>query len=189
MQLIARASVQPITKKLVKENIQDVPTTGDSIRQRFLEFYAARGHKILPSASLVPDDPTVLLTIAGMLQFKPIFLGKVPREVPRATTSQRCVRTNDVENVGRTSRHQTFFEMLGNFSFGDYFKKDAIKWAWELSTVEFGLPADRLWISVYEDDDEAFTIWQDEASEEKCGIQNHIPPHYIHIKILNTSSL
>ncbi|XP_038713059.1 alanine--tRNA ligase, chloroplastic/mitochondrial isoform X2 [Tripterygium wilfordii] len=137
--------------------------SGDSIRRRFLDFYAARGHKVLPSASLVPDDPTVLLTIAGMLQFKPIFLGKVPRQVPCATTAQRCIRTNDVENVGRTTRHHTFFEMLGNFSFGDYFKKDAIKWAWELSTVEFGLPAERLWISIYEDDDEAFEIWHNEV--------------------------
>ncbi|XP_027086843.1 alanine--tRNA ligase, chloroplastic/mitochondrial isoform X1 [Coffea arabica] len=161
--LTARASVQPATKKLVGDQVKDLPNSGDSIRQRFLEFYAARGHKILPSASLVPDDPTVLLTIAGMLQFKPIFLGKVPREVPRATTSQRCIRTNDIENVGQTSRHHTFFEMLGNFSFGDYFKKEAIKWAWELSTIEFGLPADRLWISIYEDDDEAFAIWQDEV--------------------------
>ncbi|CAK9153926.1 unnamed protein product [Ilex paraguariensis] len=157
------ASMQPITEELEDDKSKDFPTSGDSIRQRFLDFYAARGHKVLPSASLVPDDPTVLLTIAGMLQFKPVFLGKVPRQVPRATTSQRCIRTNDVENVGRTSRHHTFFEMLGNFSFGDYFKRDAIKWSWELSTMEFGLPADRLWISVYEDDNEAFAIWHDEV--------------------------
>ncbi|XP_019057420.1 PREDICTED: alanine--tRNA ligase, chloroplastic/mitochondrial isoform X2 [Tarenaya hassleriana] len=98
-----------------------------------------------------------------MLQFKPIFLGKVPRQVPRATTAQRCIRTNDVENVGRTARHHTFFEMLGNFSFGDYFKKDAIRWAWELSTIEFGLPVNRLWVSIYEDDDEAFEIWHNEV--------------------------
>ncbi|CAM8932393.1 unnamed protein product [Rhodiola kirilowii] len=141
----------------------EADVSGDSIRRRFLEFYAFRGHKILPSSSLVPDDPTVLLTIAGMLQFKPVFLGKTPREVPRATTAQKCIRTNDVENVGRTARHHTFFEMLGNFSFGDYFKKEAIKWAWELSTSEFGLPADRVWISVYEDDDEAYAIWHDEV--------------------------
>ncbi|KAK4437577.1 Alanine--tRNA ligase, chloroplastic/mitochondrial [Sesamum alatum] len=158
----ASASAQPLTEELVEDKHLDLSTSGDSIRRRFLEFYAARGHKVLPSASLVPEDPTVLLTIAGMLQFKPIFLGKVPRAVPRAATSQRCIRTNDVENVGRTSRHQTFFEMLGNFSFGDYFKHDAIKWAWELATVEFGLPADRLWISVYEDDDETYSIWHDE---------------------------
>ncbi|KAL0365725.1 UNVERIFIED_CONTAM: Alanine--tRNA ligase, chloroplastic/mitochondrial [Sesamum angustifolium] len=156
----ARASAQPLTEELVEDKRSDLSTSGDCIRRRFLEFYAARGHKVLPSASLVPEDPTVLLTIAGMLQFKPVFLGKVPREVPRAATSQRCIRTNDVENVGRTSRHQTFFEMLGNFSFGDYFKQDAIRWAWSLQ--QFGLPADRLWISVYEDDDETFSIWHDE---------------------------
>ncbi|KAF3434815.1 hypothetical protein FNV43_RR21901 [Rhamnella rubrinervis] len=156
------ASVQPVTEQLTEDKSNEI-VSGDSIRRRFLEFYAARGHKVLPSASLVPDDPTVLLTIAGMLQFKPIFLGKVPRQVPRATTAQRCIRTNDVENVGRTARHHTFFEMLGNFSFGDYFKKEAIRWAWELSTVEFGLPADRVWVSVYEDDDEAFEIWHDEV--------------------------
>ncbi|XP_057769156.1 alanine--tRNA ligase, chloroplastic/mitochondrial [Salvia miltiorrhiza] len=158
---VTNASAQPLTEELVEDKPLDLSTSGDSIRRRFLEFYAARAHKVLPSASLVPEDPTVLLTIAGMLQFKPIFLGKVPREVPRAATSQRCIRTNDIENVGRTSRHQTFFEMLGNFSFGDYFKQEAIKWAWELSTVEFGLPADNLWISVYEDDDETFAIWHD----------------------------
>ncbi|XP_015893189.3 alanine--tRNA ligase, chloroplastic/mitochondrial isoform X2 [Ziziphus jujuba] len=155
------ASVQPVTEQSTEDKSNDV--SGDSIRRRFLEFYASRGHKVLPSSSLVPDDPTVLLTIAGMLQFKPIFLGKVPRQVPCATTAQRCIRTNDVENVGRTARHHTFFEMLGNFSFGDYFKKEAIRWAWELSTVEYGLPADRLWVSVYEDDDEAFAIWHDEV--------------------------
>ncbi|XP_027354157.1 alanine--tRNA ligase, chloroplastic/mitochondrial isoform X1 [Abrus precatorius] len=137
--------------------------SGDSIRQRFLNFYACRGHKVLPSASLVPDDPTVLLTIAGMLQFKPIFLGKVPRQVPCATTAQRCIRTNDIHNVGLTARHHTFFEMLGNFSFGDYFKKQAILWAWELSTVEFRLPPNRLWVSVYQDDDEAFQLWSHEV--------------------------
>ncbi|KAI5402232.1 alanine--tRNA ligase, chloroplastic/mitochondrial isoform X2 [Lathyrus oleraceus] len=143
--------------------VVDNSVTGDSIRQRFLAFYASRGHKVLPSASLVPDDPTVLLTIAGMLQFKPIFLAKVPRQVPRATTAQRCIRTNDINNVGQTSRHHTFFEMLGNFSFGDYFKKQAIQWAWDLSTVEFGLPPERLWISVYQDDDETFQLWSQQV--------------------------
>ncbi|WP_353258886.1 alanine--tRNA ligase [Prochlorothrix hollandica] len=135
--------------------------SGDRIRQTFLTFYADKGHRILPSASLVPEDPTVLLTIAGMLPFKPIFLGQRPAPSPRATTSQKCIRTNDIENVGRTQRHHTFFEMLGNFSFGDYFKKEAITWAWELSTVVFQLPADRLVISVFRDDDEAFALWRD----------------------------
>ncbi|MEG3847140.1 alanine--tRNA ligase [Microcoleus sp. herbarium19] len=136
--------------------------TGSQIRQTFLDFYAQRGHKILPSASLVPEDPTVLLTIAGMLQFKPIFLGQRTAESPRATTSQKCIRTNDIENVGRTARHHTFFEMLGNFSFGDYFKKQAIAWAWELSTEVFGLPASNLVVSVFREDEEAFAIWRDE---------------------------
>ena len=135
---------------------------GSQIRQTFLDFYAQRGHKILPSASLVPEDPTVLLTIAGMLQFKPIFLGQRAAESPRATTSQKCIRTNDIENVGRTARHHTFFEMLGNFSFGDYFKKQAIAWAWELSTEVFGLSAENLVVSVFREDDEAFAIWRDE---------------------------
>lgn len=138
------------------------PLSGDRIRQTFLDFYAARGHQILPSASLVPEDPTVLLTIAGMLPFKPIFLGQRPAEFPRATTSQKCIRTNDIENVGRTARHHTFFEMLGNFSFGDYFKEKAIAWAWELSTEVYGLPADRLVVSVFREDDEAFAIWRDQ---------------------------
>ncbi|KAM7259147.1 hypothetical protein ACFE04_014888 [Oxalis oulophora] len=152
---------QPITQQQGMEQPFDV--SGDSIRSRFLHFYANRGHKILPSASLVPHDPTVLLTIAGMLQFKPIFLGQLPTQVPRATTAQRCIRTNDIDNVGRTARHHTLFEMLGNFSFGDYFKKDAIKWAWELSTLEFRLPVDRLFVSIYEDDDESFQIWHNEV--------------------------
>ncbi|MEL6816752.1 MAG: alanine--tRNA ligase, partial [Cyanobacteria bacterium J06598_3] len=136
--------------------------SGADIRQQFLDFYAAKHHQILPSASLVPEDPTVLLTIAGMLPFKPIFLGQRAAEFPRATTSQKCIRTNDIENVGRTARHHTFFEMLGNFSFGDYFKKEAIAWAWELSTEVFKLPADRLVPSVFNDDDEAFAIWRDD---------------------------
>ncbi|MGB8698123.1 MAG: alanine--tRNA ligase [Thermosynechococcaceae cyanobacterium] len=137
--------------------------SGAQIRQTFLDFFAERGHQILPSASLVPEDPTVLLTIAGMLPFKPIFLGQREAEVPRATTSQKCIRTNDIENVGRTARHHTFFEMLGNFSFGDYFKEQAIAWAWELSTQVFKLPAQSLVVSVFEDDDEAYAIWRDQV--------------------------
>ena len=114
----------------------------------------------MPSASLVPEDPTVLLTIAGMLPFKPVFLGQQQRPAPRATSSQKCIRTNDIENVGRTARHQTFFEMLGNFSFADYFKEDAIKWAWQLSTEVFGLSANNLVVSVFREDDEAAEIWR-----------------------------
>jgi alanyl-tRNA synthetase len=135
--------------------------SGNDIRQLFLDFYAQRGHQPLPSASLVPEDPTVLLTIAGMLPFKPIFLGQRTPEFKRATTSQKCIRTNDIENVGRTQRHHTFFEMLGNFSFGDYFKPQAIAWGWELSTQVFGFSPQNLVVSVFEDDDQAFTIWRD----------------------------
>jgi alanyl-tRNA synthetase len=136
--------------------------SGNAIRDLFLDFFAQRGHKILPSASLVPEDPTVLLTIAGMLPFKPIFLGQRTPEFNRATTSQKCIRTNDIENVGRTKRHHTFFEMLGNFSFGDYFKPQAIAWGWELSTKIFGLPPERLVVSVFQEDDEAYNIWRDD---------------------------
>ncbi|NCJ05349.1 alanine--tRNA ligase [Synechococcales cyanobacterium C] len=145
--------------------------SGAQIRQKFLDFYAVKGHQILPSASLVPEDPTVLLTIAGMLPFKPIFLGQRPADYPRATTSQKCIRTNDIENVGRTARHHTFFEMLGNFSFGDYFKAQAIAWAWELSTEVFGLPPERLIPSVFTEDDEAFAIWRDQIGIPAHRIQ------------------
>ncbi|MDB9494015.1 alanine--tRNA ligase [Spirulina major CS-329] len=145
--------------------------TGQAIREQFLNFYAAKQHKILPSASLVPEDPTVLLTIAGMLPFKPIFLGQKPAPCDRATTSQKCIRTNDIENVGRTARHHTFFEMLGNFSFGDYFKEQAIAWAWELSTEVFQLPPERLVPSVFRDDDEAFAIWRDQIGIPAHRIQ------------------
>ncbi|NMF67218.1 alanine--tRNA ligase [Brasilonema octagenarum] len=145
--------------------------SGNDIRQKFLDFYAQRGHQILPSASLVPEDPTVLLTIAGMLPFKPIFLGQRTSEFKRATTSQKCIRTNDIENVGRTKRHHTFFEMLGNFSFGDYFKEQAIAWGWELSTKVFGLPPEQLVVSVFEEDDEAFGIWRDKIGVQEARIK------------------
>ena len=137
--------------------------TGAAIREAFLAFYQARDHLRLPSASLVPEDPTVLLTIAGMLPFKPVFLGQAPRPAPRATTSQKCIRTNDIENVGRTARHHTFFEMLGNFSFGDYFKSQAILWAWQLTTEVFGFDPQRLVVSVFREDDEAAAIWRNEV--------------------------
>ncbi len=137
------------------------PCTGEEIRQAFLAFFGDRGHQVMPSASLVPEDPTVLLTIAGMLPFKRVFLGQVEAPSARATTSQKCIRTNDIENVGITARHHTFFEMLGNFSFGDYFKEEAIKWAWELSTEVFGLSPANLVISVFREDEEAESIWRD----------------------------
>ncbi len=137
------------------------PRSGAEIREAFLAFYERQGHRRMASASLVPDDPTVLLTIAGMLPFKPVFLGQAPPPAPRATSSQKCIRTNDIENVGRTARHHTFFEMLGNFSFGDYFKDEAIAWAWELTTEVFGLDPANLVVSVFREDDEAAAIWQD----------------------------
>ena len=137
------------------------------IRQKFLEFFASKGHQIVASSSLVPhEDPTLLFTNAGMNQFKDVFLGFDKRPYNRATTSQKCVRAggkhNDLENVGYTARHHTFFEMLGNFSFGDYFKRDAINYAWELLTVVFGLPKDKLTVTVYAEDDEAYDIWTKE---------------------------
>jgi alanyl-tRNA synthetase len=145
------------------------------IRQAFLDFFAAKGHQIVASSSLVPhDDPTLLFTNAGMNQFKDVFLGFDKRPYQRATTSQKCVRAggkhNDLENVGYTARHHTFFEMLGNFSFGDYFKRDAIHYAWELLTVVFKLPADKLWTTVYAEDDEAYDIWTKEIGvpAERC---------------------
>ncbi|HDQ0622723.1 TPA: alanine--tRNA ligase [Salmonella enterica] len=140
------------------------------IRQAFLDFFHSKGHQVVASSSLVPNnDPTLLFTNAGMNQFKDVFLGLDKRNYSRATTSQRCVRAggkhNDLENVGYTARHHTFFEMLGNFSFGDYFKHDAIQFAWELLTGEnwFALPKERLWVTVYETDDEAYEIWEKEV--------------------------
>jgi len=134
--------------------------TGNEIRDKFLHFYKGKKHQIFPSASLIPRDPTVLLTIAGMLPFKPIFLGQEKSSFSRITTSQKCIRTNDIDNVGYTARHHTFFEMLGNFSFGDYFKEQSIRWAWELSTQIFLLPPESIVVSVFESDDEAFNIWE-----------------------------
>lgn len=137
------------------------------IRQKFLSFFESKGHQIVPSSSLVPgNDPTLLFTNAGMVQFKDVFTGKDTRPYSRATTSQRCVRAggkhNDLENVGYTARHHTFFEMLGNFSFGDYFKREAIQYAWELLTGVYKLPAEKLWVTVYHEDDEAYDIWAKE---------------------------
>ncbi|MFM1800077.1 MAG: Alanine--tRNA ligase [Cyanobacteriota bacterium] len=155
------AAPSPRTPLSAKATSDGDRWTGDAIREAFLAFYAARNHVRLPSASLVPEDPTVLLTIAGMLPFKPVFLGQAPRPAARATTSQKCIRTNDIENVGRTARHHTYFEMLGNFSFGDYFKAEAIRWAWDLSTEVFELDPRQLVVSVFRDDEEAASIWRD----------------------------
>ncbi|VCU69067.1 Alanine--tRNA ligase [Pigmentiphaga humi] len=137
------------------------------IRQKFLQFFESKGHAIVPSSSLVPaNDPTLLFTNSGMVQFKDVFLGNEVRPYKRATSSQRSVRAggkhNDLENVGYTARHHTFFEMLGNFSFGDYFKRDAIHYAWELLTTVYKLPKEKLWVTVYQEDDEAYGIWQNE---------------------------
>src|SRR5215470_378357 len=138
--------------------------TGSEIRRKFLDYFVQHGHKEIHSSPLIPqNDPTLLFTNAGMNQFKDVFLGLEKRDYNRATTSQKCVRAggkhNDLENVGFTRRHLTFFEMLGNFSFGDYFKRDAIQFAWELLTKVYKLPADRLWTTVYQTDDEAYEIW------------------------------
>lgn len=138
---------------------------GSEIRQVFLSFFAKRGHTVVPSSSLVPKaDPTLLFTNAGMVQFKDVFLGLEKRPYTRAASCQKCIRAggkhNDLENVGRTARHHTFFEMLGNFSFGDYFKEEAIGYAWELLTMDFGLPPEKLWATIFQDDDEAFELWQ-----------------------------
>jgi len=157
--------------------------TGHEIRDKFLQYFAERGHRIVPSSPLVPaNDPTLLFANAGMNQFKEVFLGLESREYTRACSSQKCVRAggkhNDLENVGHTRRHHTFFEMLGNFSFGDYFKKEAIEFAWELVTQVYGLPKDRLYATVYEDDDEAEQLWKtvtDIAPDRifRCGAKDN----------------
>jgi alanyl-tRNA synthetase len=142
------------------------------IRQKFLDFFASKGHTPVASSPLIPaNDPTLLFTNAGMVQFKDVFLGRESRPYARAASSQRCVRAggkhNDLENVGYTARHHTFFEMLGNFSFGDYFKRDAIQYAWEFLTGTMALPKDKLWVTVYQDDDEAYAIWANEVGVPK----------------------
>ncbi len=137
------------------------------IRRKFLDYFRERRHEVVDSSSLLPkDDPSLLFTNAGMVQFKRLFLGEEKRSYTRAATSQKCVRAggkhNDLDNVGYTPRHHTFFEMLGNFSFGDYFKEEAIEWGWDLLTDSYGLESDKLHVSIYKDDDEAHKIWTSE---------------------------
>jgi alanyl-tRNA synthetase len=149
--------------------------TADELRSTFLDFFVARGHTLVPSASLIPHDKTVLFTVAGMVPFKPYFTGEEPAPYPRATSSQKCVRAggkhNDLDDIGRTNRHFSFFEMLGNFSFGDYFKAEAIQFAWELYTEVLHLDPERLWVTVHETDDEAEAIWRDSIGVPAARIQ------------------
>src|SRR6202047_5648252 len=149
--------------------------TGNDIRRQFLDYFAARGHRTVRSSSLIPaQDPTLLFTNAGMNQFKDVFTGREKRDYVRATSSQKCVRAggkhNDLDNVGYTGRHHTFFEMLGNFSFGDYFKDEAIRFAWDLVTdweKGYGLDRERLWATVYTEDDEAARLWERYLPQER----------------------
>jgi len=153
--------------------------TANELRQGFLDYFKGHGHAIVPSSSLIPQaDPTLLFTNAGMVQFKSVFLGEERRAYTRAASSQKCIRAggkhNDLENVGHTGRHHTFFEMLGNFSFGDYFKEEAIHFAWEYLTRVVHLSPERLWVTVYKEDDEAYAIWEKKvkipaARLLKCG--------------------
>jgi len=178
LQLVELLSKKVFTTHNMK-NSKKPSITGNEIRKQFLEYFKKHNHRIARSSSLVPsDDPTLLFTNAGMVQFKRTFLGEEKRDYVRAATSQKCVRAggkhNDLENVGYTARHHTFFEMLGNFSFGDYFKEKAIEFAWDLLVNGYNLPIDKLWVSVYLDDDEAYNIWAENigVSEERivrCG--------------------
>jgi alanyl-tRNA synthetase len=147
------------------------PTTADELRRAFLGFFEAKGHTPLPSSSLVPNDPSLLLTTAGMVQFKPYMLGEEKPPWPRATTVQKCFRTTDIDIIGTTARHLTFFEMLGNFSLGDYFKEQAIPFAWELATTVFELDPERIWVTVFETDDESIEIWANQVGVPRERIQ------------------
>jgi alanyl-tRNA synthetase len=166
---MSKPANNPATKPATK------PETADQLRSAFLDFFAAKSHVVVPSASLIPHDPTVLFTVAGMVPFKPYFTGDEVAPFSRAVTSQKCARAggkhNDLDDVGRTKRHLVFFEMLGNFSFGDYFKREAIPWSWELVTEGFGFDGDRLWITVHDSDDEAEAIWHEEVGVPMERIQ------------------
>jgi alanyl-tRNA synthetase len=142
------------------------------IRRNFLKYFKERGHSVIASSAVVPhEDPTLLFTNAGMNQFKDVFLGRSERDYTRASTSQKCIRVggkhNDLDNVGHTTRHLTFFEMLGNFSFGDYFKKEAISFAWEVSTQVFGFDPSKIWVTVFETDDQAYDLWKEIVPESR----------------------
>src|SRR3954453_21900669 len=149
--------------------------TANELRRAFLQFFSDRDHTVVPSASLIPHDPDLLFTVAGMVPFKPYFLGEETAPYARATTVQKCVRVNgkddDLEEVGRDNSHLSFFEMLGNFSFGDYFKSDAIPMAWDMVTNLFGIDPDQLWITCHVTDDEAAEIWRDEVGVDPARIQ------------------
>src|SRR3954469_8118921 len=151
------------------------PTTADELREAFTQFFLERDHTAVPSASVIPHDKTVLFTIAGMIPFKPYFTGEETPPFKRAVSVQKCVRAggkhNDLDDVGRTNRHLCFFEMLGNFSFGDYFKADAIPWAWVFVTEVLGVDPARLWVTVHVDDDEAEGIWREEVGFPAARIQ------------------
>src|SRR5215831_9298319 len=159
------------------------------IARRFLEYFSQRGHTVVPSASLIAEDPTLLLVNAGMVPFKPYFLGQLVAPYPRAVSAQKCVRTPDIDEVGKTTRHATFFQMLGNFSFGDYFKEQAIPFAWELLTSSeadggFGFPESRLWVTVYDDDDEAAKLWHDHVGVPEDRIQRRgLADNYWHMGV------
>src|SRR3954469_8292562 len=156
------------------------PKNADQLRDTFVDFFARRAHTVVPSASLIPHDPTVMFTVAGMVPFKPYFVGDEIPPYPRAVSSQKCARAggkhNDLDDVGRTKRHLVFFEMMGNFSFGDYFKREIIPWSWELVTSDpseggWGFDGDRLWITVHESDDEAEQIWHEQVGVPLARIQ------------------
>src|SRR5215213_2041850 len=159
------------------------------IRRRWLSFFEERGHTVVPSASLIADDPTLLLVNAGMVPFKPYFLGEQPPPWERATSVQKCLRTLDIEEVGKTTRHGSFFQMAGNFSFGDYFKEGAIPLAWELLTGPvdrggYGFPEDKLWVTVYENDDEAEYLWRTVAGVDPTRIQRRgLADNYWHMGV------
>src|SRR4249920_1896910 len=159
------------------------------IRNRWLRFFADNDHALVPSASLLLDDPNLLFVNAGMVPFKPYFLGQEQPPWPRATSVQKCVRTPDIEEVGKTTRHGTFFQMLGNFSFGDYFKEQAIPFAWELLTSPesaggFGFPESKLWVTVYTDDDEAAKLWHDHVGVPEDRIQRRgLADNYWHMGV------